>query len=148
MRIVYFSVDGNASLVTPAPGQFIDQVVARTVPDGVDYLLVEEVPSAPVETWVLVDGVIAVDLSRLATTPDYPAFRSAIAQLPAWRSLVAGDGRAAELSRCLGEQDLDTAAIWWADLVNDGKVSDELKAAIAQAAISASMPEQLLQALA
>jgi hypothetical protein len=80
--------------------------------------------------------------------PDYPALRQAIAQLPAWRSLVATDGRAVELSRCLGEQDLDTATIWWDDLVAAGLISDELKADIAQAAIAANMPQQLLDALA
>lgn len=80
--------------------------------------------------------------------PDFQSFRHAIAQLSAWRSLIATDGRAVELSRCLGEQDLDTAAIWWADLVADGLISDELKADIAQAATVAHMPQHLLDALA
>lgn len=133
-----------AALELLAPG-------AQWILDGDDLgglTWLDEVVSRPADA-----DLLAKMAEDLPPSPDYPAFRHAIAQLPAWRSLIATDGRAVELSRCLGEQDLTTATIWWDDLVeaaNDGqdsKISPELKADILAAAIAANMPQALLDKL-
>jgi hypothetical protein len=123
-------MDINSAILVLAPtAQY--EIIGESV-EGISWL---SAPPHPTNAEIL-----AKMAEEMSVNPDYPTFRNTIAKLPAWRSLVASDGRAVELSRCLSEQDLATAMIWWGDLVAAGLISDELKANIAQAAITANMP--------
>lgn len=95
-------------------------------------------------------SLVAEILAAEPSLPNLPGFRSAIASLPQWQAVVGSPqgGLAVELSRCISEGDLKTAAeSWWPALVATGLITDDLQSAMLAAAIANNMPSAILSAL-
>jgi hypothetical protein len=68
MNVVVYSTGSGCAVVSPAPGVSIDDAIARAVPQGAARVTVASsaLPSGPVETWQIVDGVLSASPAATA----------------------------------------------------------------------------------